>query len=272
MFSDFGVCLRRVNVPKSAMNTIQYAHQDDYYIIGMVESGHGYGVIDFKEHCFSEGDVFLVQPGQVHQSVRLEKAEGWMLFVDSGFVGDAEKRVFDNFSLFASSFKIDKCRRDELEQVASILAGRVDCVADEQAKAVVRRLTETFLAIVAEALREIGLQQARHSRRHVELVLSFRRLLAVHLPTSRKPSYYASLLNISPVYLNEVVKDVTGMNVTSYIKAELVLQAKRLLVHTDLAVKEIADRLGVDDYAYFSRLFAQTTGVSPTGFRQRNLE
>lgn len=45
------------------------------------------------------------------------------------------------------------------------------------------------------------------------------------------------------------------------------LQAKRLLVHTSLSVKEIADRLGIADCAYFSRLFTQTAGVSPTLFR-----
>ena len=57
-----------------------------------------------------------------------------------------------------------------------------------------------------------------------------------------------------------------------YIRYELVLQAKRLLVHTDLAVKEISTRLGIEDCAYFSRIFTQATGVSPSAFRQRNLE
>ena len=63
--------------------------------------------------------------------------------------------------------------------------------------------------------------------------------------TTNDHNYDASLLNISAVYLNEVVKAVTGMNVTVYIKNEVVLQAKRLLVHTDLTVKEISYRLGI---------------------------
>ena len=40
----------------------------------------------------------------------------------------------------------------------------------------------------------------------------------------------------------------------------------------DSAVKEIADRLGIGDYAYFSRLFTLATGISPTRFRERNLK
>ena len=270
--SDFGVYLRRINSSQSNHVPITYAHQDDYYIFGLVENGEGCGIIDFKEQHFSSGDAFLIQPGQVHRFINSENAEGWLLMTDSSFVDSAEKCIFDDFSLFASSFHIDEQRRNELKQIATLFAGRIDCIINKQTKATARRLAETFIGIVAEAVQDINLQQTKHSHRQMEIVLSFRRLLAEHLATSRQPSYYASLLNISTVYLNEVVKGVTGMNATLYIKNEVVLQAKRLLVHTDLAVKEISGRLGIDDYAYFSRLFTQTTGISSTLFRERNLE
>lgn len=104
----------------------------------------------------------------------------------------------------------------------------------------------------------------------MEIALSFLHLLAEHITISRSPSYYASLLNISPGYLNEIVKEVTGMSVTLYIRNELILQAKRLLVHTGLSIKEISNMLGIDDYAYFSRIFMQTTGISPSAFRLKN--
>lgn len=175
--------------------------------------------------------------------------------IDNSIMDSADKCIFDNFSLFASSFQMDEQRRNELKQILSLLAGRMDGITDKQTKATARRMAETLISIVAEAVHDINLQQTSHSRRHMEIVLSFRHLLAEHLVTNRQPSYYASLLNISTVYLNEVV-----------------LQAKRLLVHTDLAVKEIADRLGIGDYAYFSRLFTLATGISPTRFRERNLE
>lgn len=271
-YSDFGMRLRRINSPASPHESATCAHQDDYYIFGLVESGTGCGIIDFKEHSFLPGDMFVIQPGQVHRLVSSESPEGWLLLVDSSFVGNAEKSIFDNFALFASSFRIDPQRRTELLQIVSLMASRTDRLTDALVKATTRRLAEAFIGIVAEAVRDINLQYTRHSNRQLEIVLAFRRLLADHLATSRKPSYYASLLNISAVYLNEVVKAVTGMNVTLYIKNEVVLQAKRLLVHTDLSVKEISYRLGIEDHAYFSRLFLQATGVSPTAFRQRNLE
>lgn len=297
-----GVCLRRINAAGNEHSPVTYAHQDDYYIFGLVEGGTGCGVIDFKEQRFAAGDMFLIQPGQVHRFLNAESAEGWLLIADSSFVGGAEKCIFDNFSLFASSFRIDARRRNELQQIAALLAGRTGGITERQMvekaaeinigeaerqktgnitftmerqetameKATVRRMVETFIGIVAEAVEAAGMQQTRHSQRHVSLVVSFRRLLAEHLAANRQPSHYASLLNISAVYLNEVVKSVTGMNATSFIKNEVMLRAKRQLVHTDLSIKEIADSLGIDDHAYFSRMFTQATGVSPTMFRQRN--
>lgn len=270
--SDFGLQLHRINSSGSSHTPITYAHQDDFYIFGLVESGEGCCIIDFKEHRFASGDLFLIQPGQVHRFVSSENVECWALMIDSSFVGSAEKCIFDNFSFFSSSLRMDEQRRNELRQIATLLAGRMDCIINKQTKATARRMAETFVSIVAETVQDINLQQTRHSRRHMEIVLSFRRLLADHLATSRQPSYYASLLNISTGYLNEVVKSITDMNATLYIKNEVVLQAKRLLVHTDLAVKEISDRLGINDYAYFSRLFTRKAGISPTLFRERNLE
>lgn len=268
---DFGIHLRRV-ASQQDNDTPMYSHQDDYYIIGLVEQGVGCCIIDFKEITISQGDLFLIQPRQVHRFINSRNAVGWILFVDNSFVGCEAKQIFDKFQLFASSVKANEQRINELKQMASILAVRTSNITDELTKNTVRKLTETYINIVAETVRETGLQQVKYCPRHIETVLSFFRLLTEHITISRSPSYYASLLNISPVYLNEIVKKVTGISTTLYIRNELILQAKRLLVYTNLAIKEISNRLGIDDYAYFSRIFTQTTGISPSTFRLKNLE
>lgn len=271
-YSDFGVHLRRIEFPESNHIPVAYVHQDDYYICGLLEEGTGCCIIDFKEQHFSSGNVFLIQPGQVHRFVHSKDAVGWVLLVDTSFVGCEAKRIFDRFQLFASSIKIDEQLTYELKQMASILADRLNDITDELSKTIVRGLAEAYINIVAESVKKMELQQVKHSHRHIEIVLSFLQLLAEHIATNHSPSYYASRLNISPVYLNEVVKKVTGMSTSSYIKNELILQAKRLLVHTNFSIKEISDRLGIEDYAYFSRIFTQTAGTSPSTFRRKNLE
>ncbi len=273
-FSDIGIVLRRISSIGNGNVPITYAHQDDYYIFGILESGSGCGVIDLKEHCITSGEVFIVQPGQVHRFISSEKnTKGWILIADSKYVGSIEKCVFDRFSLFASSFKIDAKRKNELMQIAHLIAGRMSGNFDDKlSRITATRLAEAFISIIAEAIQGINMQHLRFSQRHIEIVLNLRHLLAEHLATSRQPSYYASRLNISTVYLNEVVKTVTGISSTMFIKNEVILQAKRMLAHSHLSIKEIAIRLGIDDNAYFSRMFTLSTGISPTSFRQKYLE
>ena len=271
-YSEYGVVLHRFSSQSINHTPVSYAHQDDYYIFGLLTKGTACGIIDFKELHLKEGDVFLVQPGQVHRFVSSENVEGWLMMADSKFVGSEEKCAFDHFSLSASSFTIDERRKEELRQIVMLLERRLKDGNGQNADSVVPCLSEAFIAVIAEAAQEQNSQQMALSARQVEIILSFRKMLSEHLSHHRQPSYYASLLNISTVYLNEVVKKVTGMSTALYIKGEVVLQAKRLLVHTHLSVKQIADRLGFDDEAYFSRLFSQATGVSPTELRQKNLD
>jgi len=88
--------------------------------------------------------------------------------------------------------------------------------------------------------------------------------------TVKRPTEYAQQLNISSPYLNECVKKTTGHSVSYHIQQRIILEARRLLYHSDLSVKEIATELGYDDYPYFSRLFSKVTGMTALGFRNKN--
>lgn len=271
-YSELGVVLYHFSSSSMNHTPITYAHQDDYYVFGLLTKGKACGIIDFKELHLNEGDVFVVQPGQVHRFVSSENVEGWLMMADSRFVGNDEKCIFDNFSLVASSFRIDERIEAELKGIALLLERRLNHTKGQMADAVVSHLTEAFVSVIAEKAQDFNFQKIPLNIRKIEIVLAFREMLAKHLSTHRQPSFYASHLNISTVYLNEVIKKVTGMSTALYIKSEVVLQAKRILVNTSLSIKEIANCLGFDDYAYFSRLFTQMTGISPIQFRQKNLD
>jgi AraC-like DNA-binding protein len=83
----------------------------------------------------------------------------------------------------------------------------------------------------------------------------------------KSPSEYAAALNISPSYLNEVVKDTTGHPVSYWIHQEIILEAKRMLFYTNSTVKEISYALGYNDTTYFIRLFSKNAGMPPLQFR-----
>ncbi|MFV0310334.1 MAG: helix-turn-helix domain-containing protein [Dysgonomonas sp.] len=76
-------------------------------------------------------------------------------------------------------------------------------------------------------------------------------------------------MNICPIYLNQAVKAITGLTVSECIRNEIVIQAKRLLFHTNMSIKEIALELGYEDWAYFTRMFSKASSLSPTQFRAK---
>jgi len=78
---------------------------------------------------------------------------------------------------------------------------------------------------------------------------------------------YASILNISAGHLSDVVKIQSGKPAIKHIHDRLVLEARRLLLHTDNTLKEIAFSLGFSDASYFNRFFKRETGETPAGYR-----
>lgn len=80
-------------------------------------------------------------------------------------------------------------------------------------------------------------------------------------------SDYAGLLNMSPGYLSEVVKVQSGKPAIKHIHERLVLEARRLLLHTENSLKEIAFDLGFNEASYFNRFFKRETGLTPAAYR-----
>lgn len=79
---------------------------------------------------------------------------------------------------------------------------------------------------------------------------------------------YAKLLGVSPNHLHDVVREQTGLAAGEIIRERRLLDAKRLLSHSDLSVSEIGYHLGFQDPSYFSRFFRRGTGVTPADFRR----
>lgn len=80
---------------------------------------------------------------------------------------------------------------------------------------------------------------------------------------------YAELLHLSAGHLSEVVKAQSGMPAIKHIHGRLVLEARRLLFHSQQPLKEIAFDLGFAEPSYFNRFFKRETGVTPAEYRSQ---
>lgn len=80
--------------------------------------------------------------------------------------------------------------------------------------------------------------------------------------------YFAEQLLVSPRYLGDMLRTLTGQNVQQYIHYKLIEKAKEILVSGNLSVAEIAWQLGFEHPQSFNKLFKQKTRLSPLQYRQ----
>ena len=99
------------------------------------------------------------------------------------------------------------------------------------------------------------------------LIDQFRRLIDQEFLTHRNVQAYADRLGLTAGYLTKIAKEVTGLSASVLIRDRLILEAKRLLAHTDSTVSQISYELQFDDPSYFGRFFKRETGQSPLSFR-----
>lgn len=78
----------------------------------------------------------------------------------------------------------------------------------------------------------------------------------------------ADHLNLTPTYLSSLFKKETGMTLTAYISKVRVESSLTLLRNTNLPIHEISEAVGFHDYNYFTRVFSNICGTSPTQYRK----
>jgi AraC-like DNA-binding protein len=65
-----------------------------------------------------------------------------------------------------------------------------------------------------------------------------------------------------------MIRKVMGVSAGTLLRQRRTLEAKRLLIHTNMTVAEIANALNFVDPSYFGRFFKRETDLTPSGFRQ----
>ncbi len=74
----------------------------------------------------------------------------------------------------------------------------------------------------------------------------------------------AELVNLTPNYVSNIFKEVTGQSPIEYLHQHRVAVARELLLRSDMKIAEISDYLGFCEPAYFNRVFKKVTGEPPS--------
>jgi AraC family transcriptional activator of pobA len=110
---------------------------------------------------------------------------------------------------------------------------------------------------------------AQDSGKAAEHFGNFSSLIDAHFAEQHPVSWYARRLGITAAHLNALCRQKAGKSALELVHERTLLEAKRNLVYTSMAISVVSYTVGFSDPAYFTRFFKRETGMSPKEFRKR---
>jgi AraC family transcriptional regulator, transcriptional activator of pobA len=253
--------------PKAAASKTA-VHRHDFHELLFIETGSGQHMLDLQQQVVTSPCVHLVSPGQVHQLERSADMSGLVvMFGPDVLLGQAQAARAELFALADRPGAVALTTAQVDESTALI-----DLMQRELASA------QPMLDVVEGYLGILLIKCARWWKdvrsARVELgdsndpVRRFFDLVERGYLEQRQVGHYADQLAMSGDHLNALVRERLGRTASSVIHDRLLLEAKRLLLHADLSIKEVGYALNMKDPAYFTRWFNKATGSAPAAFRE----
>lgn len=252
---------------------VRVVHSHNFYHLVLFTKGRGNHIIDFQNYSIQPGMIYFMRPGQVHQWEFDSGAEGYVLNFSQTFFDQhtISSSVLDKFSFFTFMAQHVFILDSETEKEAS---GIFDSIYRESKKE--QQLKPLYLAALLLQLfiiieRSAGSDHSSptvHMHYNYTLYTNFLKMIEDHYDELKLPREYAELLYVTPKYLNTVSKEFSGFTSGELIRNRIVLEAKRLLVNSDLSISEIASCLHFYDNSYFVKFFKKNTGLTPENFRK----
>lgn len=81
----------------------------------------------------------------------------------------------------------------------------------------------------------------------------------------------AEEMQMNAAYLGQLFKQETGEYLSDYMSRVRIEKAKELLQQTDLKIYEVSQKVGIDNYRYFCKMFKEHVGTTPTAFKRSTL-
>lgn len=241
-------------------------HRHDYFEIILVKEGEGRQLIDFSEYTMLPGLIFTVYPGQVHHMHR-NSAQGLLLQFRKDMFEFIQPLKHYDLYFPKPEFRPDTAGFAHLYDLCT----RIHTLLSSTVLSSFSTLKAySYLQIVLLSLCEMYDKDL--SPGNEQVLGRFLSLLTTHSQTRMKVSEYCTMLGCSSDKLNQACKRTLGKTALELIHEELILEIRRLMLVSDLSLKEIAFELNFDSQANFSGFIKSHTGLSPSGLQQSILK
>lgn len=249
-------------------------HMTDFFEILFFEEGEGVIEINGIEKKIKPQTVFFCCPYQKKRcDINSKNLKGFHLVFQNDFLSD-----FFNDTLFSYKlhyfFNTQKPQflnlsNENYKGLQYILKEIIVEIQHYQtdSKHILRSLLY-FLLCKLNRLYAIKHELPTHLEAHNTLY-RFKKLVEQKIKSHRTVDSYATALNISRKYLNDIVKKNTGNSTKEIIDKRLLIEIKSALRYSEDSIAEIAEKLSFSEANNLTRFFKKHTSESPTNFRKR---
>lgn len=243
-----------------------HLHRDLHHVILIAEGG-GSMTAEAETVSFDAPALLLVPAGIVHGFNWHRESRGWVCTIADSYFAQLAMRDPALGALFRAPrmLSLAPSEGDAVGLLLAEMQRELNWSALGQRAAVEAAL----LAILVRSLRHArpGTATGAPTRREAEIVARLRVRIEERFRFREPVGAHARALGVSITALRLACNRVAGSSPTAMLDARALLEARRLLLYSGLSVGQIADAVGFDDPAYFSRFFARHVGVSPRQFR-----
>ncbi len=243
-----------------------FPHRHKFYMICLIVKGRGTHVIDFERIEIKANRLFFLRPEQVHFWDIKSKSKLAVVQFSEDFLTplfnytnipaiNTSSESFIDLKPSASSAFLEILKTIEFEFIQNKLNAN-------------KIIQANIFILLSEIERIMNSDSNQRSKSNKHTILdNFKSLINTKYKETTSVNGYANLLNITPNYLNIIVKETTGLTANELIHKRIILEAKRLLIDKNSDIAQIAFELGFKDASYFARFFKKSAGVSPSRFR-----
>lgn len=233
----------------------------DFHHLIVVSNGSLQTFVDFTEYELVSEDWLWVRPHQVLEfGPGLETSTGFAVLFRPGFIDETTAAAVQLDNVATASPLIQSVPATRAMKVLADEYGHRDDLPTDVHIDVVRRL----LAVVLLCITHAGKTDSSTAG---TAFIRFRDAVEREFADKHQVQDYARALGYSVRTLTRACREMTGQSAKQLIDDRVVLEAKRLLVHTDLSSTAVGARVGLSSPTAFTKFFRTRTGKTPKAFR-----
>jgi AraC family transcriptional activator of pobA len=237
---------------------------EGYFKLIFIAEGEGFHWIETENYQIHTPDFYFLKPGQLHFWQFTAIPKGYVMMFKEEFI-DAVKevKILHQIQQMGELTRIPAWKDTIVGQIFEDIL-----LAYQNPDQYSEDLIKGYLRVLFSKIANHALEPSPNGKEN-PLCDKFLSLLSQQSPLLHRVADYANLLQTSPQNLNQSCKKKTGKTASEHINSQLILEAKRNILHTDQNINQIAYLLQFNDASYFVKFFKKHTGETPHQYRGR---